>query len=87
MDIYQDELDTSCLGADMKTYQRAPAFLENSLMYKDVGLLMSDVFHGMFNLDLTPRRHLLSTVKDAFKKSPIKMKQLVGLGLAAVRAL
>ena len=87
MDIYQDELDTSCLGADMKTYQRAPAFLENSLMYKDVGLLMSDVFHGMFNLELTPRRHLLSTVKDAFKKSPIKMKQLVGLGLAAVRAL
>jgi len=87
MDVYQQELDKSFVGADMKTYERAPAFLENSLMYEELGLLMSDVFHGVFNLDLTPRKHLLATARMAFKKSPIKVKQMVGIGLAAVRAL
>jgi hypothetical protein len=40
-----------------------------------------------FSLDLTPRRHALATARRALKASPIKMKQMVGLGLAAVRAL
>ncbi len=35
------------LGADMKTYAKAPAFLENSLMYREVGLLLADVLHGV----------------------------------------
>ena len=87
MDVYPRELDKSFVGSDMKTYARTPAFLENSLMYKDVGLLMSDVFQGVFNLDLTPRKHLLPTVRDAFNKSPMTIKQMVGLGLAAARAL
>lgn len=87
MDGYRAELDSTFVGADMATYQRAPAFLENPLMYKDVGLLLSDVFHGVYNLDLTPRRHLLSTARRALKKSSISLMQLVRLGLAAVRAL
>ena len=87
MDVYQHELDKSFVSADMKTYERTPSFLENSLMYEELGLLMSDVFHGVFNLDLTPRKHLLATARMAFKKSPIKVKQMVGIGLAAVRGL
>lgn len=87
MDAYPRELDKTFVGADMKTYAKAPAFLENPLMYRDVGLMLADVFHGLYDLDLTPRKHLLSTAWSAVKKSPVKVSQLAKLGVAAVRAL
>ena len=87
MDVYRSELDASFVGADMKTYARAPSFLENSLMYKEVGDLMSDVLRGVFGMDLTPRKHLTTTVLRALKSSPMTVRQVIGLGISAMRAL
>ena len=87
MDGYPRELAASWVGADMTTYARAPQFLENPLMYSDVGLLLADVMHGVFSLDLTPRRHLLATARAALKRSGISTMWLARLGVAAVRAL
>lgn len=87
MDAYPAGVAAGWVGADMKTYTKAPAFLENPLMYREVGLLMADVFHGVFNLDLTPRKHLAATAVGAFRKSGIRITQLARLGVAAVRAL
>jgi electron transfer flavoprotein-quinone oxidoreductase len=81
------ELDETFVGQDMHTYARAPAFLENPRIYGDYGLLLSDVLYGIYNLNMAPRKHLLSTVVDKFKKSPIKGVQLVKDGISAVRAL
>ena len=87
MDGYLRELDASWLGSDMKTYAKAPAFLENPEMYGEVGLLVADVLHGVFDLDLTPRRHLRTTAIAAFKKSPLTLTRLARLGWAGLRAL
>jgi electron transfer flavoprotein-quinone oxidoreductase len=87
MDGYPRELNASFVGQDMKTYRRAPSFLANDLLYGDIGLLLSDVFHGVFDHDLTGRRHLLATARDTLKKSPITARQLASLGISAVRAL
>jgi len=87
MDAYRADLATTFVGADMKTYDRAPAFLENPLMYGEVGLLLSDVLYGVFNHDLTPRKHLLGTAMKALKKSPMTIIQMAKLAVAAVRAL
>lgn len=87
MDVYRTELDTSFVGADMKTYAKAPAFLENEAMYKDVGLLLADVFHGVYDHDLTPRRHLLAVARAALKKSTLTMRSLAKIGWQAIRAL
>ncbi|HZK04277.1 MAG TPA: FAD-dependent oxidoreductase [Actinomycetaceae bacterium] len=87
MDVYKKELKASFVGADMKTYSRAPAFLTNEEMYKDIGLLAADVFHNLYDLDTTPRKHILSAVKDALKTSGIKMTRLARIGWQAVRAL
>lgn len=87
MDRYVAEWKSSWLGADMETYKRAPAFLENEEMYKDVGLLLADVFHGVYNLDLTPRKHLLATARAALKRSTLSMRRLVRIGIQAIRAL
>lgn len=87
MDGYRAELDASFVGADMKTYARAPSFLENPLMYTEVGDLMSDILRGVFGMDLTPRRHLAATVLGALKRSPMSIRQVLGLGVSGVRAL
>jgi len=87
MDPYPAAVAANWVGKDMKTFTKAPAFLENPLMYREVGLLMADVFHGVFNLDLTPRKHLAATALDAVRQSGIKLTRLARLGASALRAL
>ena len=87
MDQYRALLDSSFVGKDMATYAKAPAFLERPRMYKDYGKLGAEVFYGIFNHDLTPRRHIRKVGLDALKASGLKLTQLMGDVLAGIRAL
>lgn len=87
MDGYLRELESSWLGSDMKTYAKAPAFLENEDMYGPVGLLAANLLHGVFDLDLTPRKHLRTTALAAIKNSRLSFARLARLGWAGLRAL
>ena len=55
---YREKLFASYVGKDMKTYAKAPRFLEVERMYKDYGELFANVLYGAFNLDTQPRKHL-----------------------------
>ncbi|QWW18968.1 FAD-dependent oxidoreductase [Schaalia sp. 19OD2882] len=87
MDEYRRQLDAGFVGKDMATYSRTPAFLERPRMYTDYGQLAADVFHGVFNHDLTPRRRMLRVGLDALKASRVKLTEVMGDALAGVRAL
>ena len=87
MDQYRALLDSSFVGKDMATYAKAPAFLERPRMYKDYGKLAAEVFYGIFNHDLTPRRHIRKVGLDALKASGLKLTQIIGDVLAGIRAL
>ena len=87
MDRYLTELRASFVGADMELYRRAPKFLETPRMYRDYGLVLADVLHGVFDLDTTPRRHLLAVARAALKRSGIAVTTLARDGWAAIRAL
>lgn len=87
LDAYCVELDKTFVGKDMRTYARAPQFLENPRMYGAYGQLLSDVLYGVYNLDSTPRKHLLSGAKGALKESPMDLFQLIKDMYKAVRAL
>ena len=87
MDQYRALLDSSFVGKDMATYAKAPAFLERPGMYKDYGKLAAEVFYGIFNHDLTPRRHIRKVGLDALKASGLKLTQIMGDVLAGIRAL
>lgn len=87
MDQYRALLDSSFVGKDMATYAKAPAFLERPRMYKDYGKLAAEVFYGIFNHDLTPRRHIRKVELDALKASGLKLTQIMGDVLAGIRAL
>ena len=84
---YREQLFASYAGQDMKTYARAPSFLEVQRMYKDYGELIGNVLYGAFNLDNQPRQHLAAVALKAFKKSPVKIRHLISDGFAGVRAL
>jgi electron transfer flavoprotein-quinone oxidoreductase len=87
LSAYPAELEEGFVGRDLRTYAKAPAFLETRRMYKAYGLVAADVLHGVFDLDTTPRRHLLPTAFGALRRSPVKMRQVLRDGIGAVRAL
>ena len=87
MDVYLSELSSSFVGKDMATYAKAPAFLERPRMYTDYGKLAAEVFYGIFNHDLKPRRHMRKVGFDALKASGLKLTHIAGDVLAGVRAL
>ncbi len=84
---YRRRLEAGFVLRDMATYGRAPKFLERTGMYGAYGELAADVFHGVFGLDTTPRRHLLGVARRALKESPVTVRQLISDGWAGVRAL
>lgn len=87
LSAYLTELQRSFVGKDMDTYARAPHFLENPNMYGAYGQLASDVLYGVYNLDTTPRKHLLPAAMAAMKASPLKILPTLRELLAGVRAL
>ncbi len=87
MDGYLADLATGFVGADMRRYARAPAFLETPRLYADYGRLAADVFSGYYNPDLAPRRALHSTARAAFRRSGVGSGRLLRDGVAALRAL
>lgn len=76
MDVYRTELNAGFVGQDMRTYAKAPAFLENERMYRDYGLLLAEVLHGVFDHDLSPRRHARHVGLAALRSSGLKMHQI-----------
>ena len=84
---YPAELDRCFVGLDMKTFAKAPGFLENPRLYKAYGQLAADMLHGIYDLDTSPRRHLLSTGFRALRRSPVKMRQLTRDAVSAMRSL
>ncbi|MDR1634511.1 MAG: FAD-dependent oxidoreductase [Bifidobacteriaceae bacterium] len=84
---YRQSLQECFVGRDMETFRRAPAFLEGTRMFNDYGPLLADVFHGVYNLDLRPRRHLLKTARAALRSSPVGWLDLARDGWNALRAL
>jgi electron transfer flavoprotein-quinone oxidoreductase len=84
---YRDKLFASYVGQDMKTYAKAPSFLEVERMYKQYGELLANVLYGAFNLDTQPRQHMAKVARKSLTRSPLKMRQLVRDGIAGARAL
>ena len=84
---YREKLFASYVGQDMKTYAKAPSFLEIERMYKQYGELFANVLYGAFNLDTQPRQHLFKVARKSLGQSPLKVRQLVRDGIAGARAL
>jgi len=84
---YREKLFASYVGKDMKTYAKAPSFLEVERMYKEYGELFANVLYGAFNLDTHPREHVRTVARKSLARSPLTIRQLVKDGIVGARAL
>jgi electron transfer flavoprotein-quinone oxidoreductase len=84
---YRKNLFASYVGKDMKTYAKAPSFLEVERMYSEYGELFASILYGAFNLDTQPREHLLKVARKSLAQSPLTRRQLIRDGIAGGRAL
>lgn len=85
---YVANYESTFVGKDMETFENAPHFLESTpQMYGEVGDLLADVFYGMYNHDLAPRKRLLPTAIGALKKSSLGAMELARIGIKAARSL
>ena len=87
LSAYITEYESMFVGKDMKTYAGAPEFLENDEMYGEVGELVANVLYGVYNHDLTPRKHLVKVAWDAFKESPLKLNKLAKIAVQGMRTM
>jgi electron transfer flavoprotein-quinone oxidoreductase len=85
--VYRRLLEKSFVMQDLRTYAKAPAFLERTGMYGAYGELAASIFKDVFSLDTTPREHLVTVARAALKRSPVTVRQLISDGWAGVRAL
>lgn len=84
---YPAELDRCFVGLDMKTFAKTPRILENPRLYNCYGQLAADVLHSIYDLDTSPRRHLLPAGLQALRRSPVKMRQLIRDAVSVTRGL
>ena len=84
---YPAELDRCFVGRDMKTFAKTPGFLANRRIYNAYGQLAADLLHGIYDLDTSPRRRLLPTSIRALRRSPVKLRELAGDAVSAMRAV
>ncbi|MDR2348023.1 MAG: FAD-dependent monooxygenase, partial [Bifidobacteriaceae bacterium] len=84
---YRKRLFESFAGQDMRTYAKAPAFLERDRLYGTYGELAAAVLRDVFLHDRRPRRHLLKVARQALSSSKIGLGQVAGDAWAGVRAL
>ena len=84
---YRTLLDAGFVGQDLRTYAKAPAFLERPRTYTEYGPLVAQVLHDEFDVSPTPRRPLRTVATTAVRGSKVKLRELVGDGFAAWRSL
>ncbi|QZN86582.1 FAD-dependent oxidoreductase [Cellulomonas sp. C5510] len=84
---YRERLLAGTVGRDLRTYAKAPAFLERPRVYGDYGRLLEEIMVDVFRLDGTPRKHLARVAVDALRRSPVRLRDLASDALAGVRAL
>ena len=84
---YERNLERDFVGQDMRTYAHMPELLDSPRMYGAYGEMIADVMHGMFNMDTRPRTHAIKVATRAFKKSSVRLGELVRDGITALKAL
>lgn len=87
LDAYRVDFLSSVAGRDLRTYARTPAFLRRDRLYTRYGPLLADVLHGVLHHDGTPRRRLATVARDALRRSPLRLRDVLSDAIAGVRAL
>jgi electron transfer flavoprotein-quinone oxidoreductase len=87
LSAYQDRLEDGFVLKDLHTYARAPHFLDRHQLYSTYPEFLTQLLHGIFATDGTPRQHLVTVARRAMNDSGLRMSALMGDAVAAGRSL
>ncbi|PWD50195.1 FAD-dependent oxidoreductase [Serinibacter arcticus] len=87
LERYRTALEATTAMADLRTYERAPAFFSRRGPYGPWGRTAADVLRAAYTLDGAPRRPVRTLVRDALRRSDASPTTWAQDAWAAVRSL
>lgn len=84
---YAQKLEKTFVLKDMRTYAKAPSFMENKRLYTTYPELANSLMENIFTIDGTPKDHLMSVVRKALGESGVSLFTLANDAWKGVRAL
>jgi len=64
LSIYQKLLEESFVLKDLKTFQHAPAFLDNPRLFRHYPQMMADLLQSLFTIEAEPKQKLSATIRE-----------------------
>lgn len=87
LSVYRQKLEETYVMADMRTYARAPAFMQNERLFKTYPQLMADFFTEIYSETGQPKQHLMPMLMQSVRKNQISLLDLARDVWNGVRAL
>ncbi|MFQ6108827.1 MAG: FAD-dependent oxidoreductase [Candidatus Aminicenantales bacterium] len=83
---YKEKLAQSFVLKDLKTFRKAPAFLENTRLYKQYPELVCDLAEKIFTNDGRPRKKIWKMIQESME-GKVSFRQMIQDLIRAKRAL
>ena len=87
LSAYPRKLDQSHVMADMRTYARAPKFMQTERLFKDYPELLVQVMMEIYHQEAVAKQHLTTVLRKSIRESDVSLMDLARDLLNGVRAL
>ena len=84
---YAQKLESSYVLADMRTYARAPRFLQNERLYRAYPAVLTGLMTRIYDQKALPKEHLLQSLLHSLKEGHLSLFDLARDGLNGGRDL
>lgn len=84
---YEKLVNDSFIGADMKTYGKAPVLMKDGRLYTNMVSLATGLFSDLYGQNSVPKQNLAQIAKSNLKTSGVGMKGVASIGWKAVKSL
>ncbi len=74
--LYHQKLEESFVMADLKTFFRAPHFMQNDRLYTVYPQVMSDLFRQIYQQDARPHQPLSRIAREAVRRNKVRLLDL-----------
>jgi electron transfer flavoprotein-quinone oxidoreductase len=87
LSLYQKKLEDSFVMADLRTYARAPHFMQTERLFTAYPQLLADILYGIYHQDGQPNQHLTQIARQAIQDRKLSLLDLLKDGWNGARAL
>ncbi len=87
LSLYAKKLDESFVMADLRTYARAPHFMQSERLYAAYPQLLADILYEIYHQNGQPNQHLIQIARRAIRDGNLSWLDLLKDGWNGARAL